>query len=131
MSNLIIFISRNRVKEGSLHDFLRHYKNSIPITEAARPGTFAQLAYFNEERTEITVVRIFSDADGLDQQLRGADERSKTTYQYIEPTGIEIYGAPSAFALAMMRKVAGSGIPVSVHSEFIGGFIRSSDFHLE
>jgi len=131
MSNPIIFISRNRVKEGSYDEFLRHYQNSISITEAVKPGTFAQLAYFNQELAEVTVVRMFSDAQGLDLQLQGADERSKTTYQFIEPTGIEIYGAPSTYALDMMKKVAGSGIPVSVHPQFIGGFIRSGDFHFE
>ena len=37
---------------------------------------------------------------------------------------IEIYGTPSTFSMEMMKKVAGSGIDVSVNPRFIGGFIR-------
>lgn len=75
-------------------------------------------------------MRIFPNAEALDLQLQGADERSKTTYRFIEPTGIEIYGTPSNYALDMMKKVAGSGILVSIYPQFIGGFIRNGNFHL-
>jgi len=60
----------------------------------------------------------------LDLQLQGADERSKITYQFIEPTSVEIYGTPSDFSLEMLKKVAGSGITVSIFPQFIGGFMR-------
>jgi hypothetical protein len=69
-------------------------------------------------------VRVFPDAEAMDQQLQGADQRSKAVYQFIEPTGILIYGTPGDYALEMMKKVAGSGIHVSILPENIGGFIR-------
>ena len=125
----IIFISRNRVKEGLFDDFRKHYLNSVPLTESDKPGTFAQLAYVNEDASEVTIVRIFPNTEALDLQLLGADERSKTTYRFIEPTSIEIYGAPSNYALDMMKKVAGSGIVVRINPQFIGGFIRNGNFH--
>ena len=125
MAEPIVFISRNRVKEGMSADFKTHYHNSIPITEVSKPGTLVQLAYSNEDETEVDIVRLFPDAEALDLQLRGADDRSKITYQFIEPTGIEIYGTPNEFAMEMMKKVAGSGIVVSIYPEFMGGFIRS------
>jgi hypothetical protein len=56
--------------------------------------------------------------------LQRADDRSKVAYQFIEPTGVEIYGSPGAFAMGMIEKVAGSGIAVSVKPLFLGGFIR-------
>ncbi|MGE5123922.1 MAG: hypothetical protein ACM3H7_05350 [Acidobacteriaceae bacterium] len=70
------------------------------------------------------IVRLFPDAAALDSQLQGADTRSKVTYQYIEPTGIELYGTPSSYTLDMLKKVAGTGIPVRIYPQFIGGFIR-------
>ena len=102
-----------------------HYHASIPVTEANKPGTALQLAYINENSNEVIIVRVFADAEALDEQLRGADERSKAVYQFIEPTGIEIYGRPGAFALEMMKKVAGSGIQLSISPNFTGGFLRS------
>src|SRR4030043_1296707 len=125
MAEPIVFISHNRVKKGMFSDFKSHYQKSIPITEVDKPSTVVQLAYANKDETEVAIVRLFPDAEALDLQLRGADERSKITYQFIEPTGIEIYGTPNEFALEMMKKVAGSGIVVRIFPEFMGGFIRS------
>jgi hypothetical protein len=89
-----------------------------------KPATFAQLGYENEEVTEFTVVRLFPNADALDLQIQGADERSRKTYEFIEPIGIEIFGTPNPATLNKMKKIAGSGITVSISPYYLGGFIR-------
>jgi len=124
MSSPIVFVSRNRIKEGMLAAFQEHYRGSLPLTEAGKPGTHVQLAYLNEETAEVNIIRVFPSAEALDLQLQGADERSRTTYQFIEPVSIEILGTPNPYALEMMKKVSGSGIAVSITPSFIGGFIR-------
>ena len=124
MTDPIVFISRNRVNEGMFDDFRKHYRDSIPPIEAEKPGTLVQLAYVNEDATEVTIVRIFPSAEAMDLQLQGADERSKAAYKFIEPASVEIYGTPNNYAMEMMKKIAGSGIDVSVNPQFIGGFIR-------
>ncbi len=124
MTDPILFISHNRIKEGMFENISLHYQASVAAVEANKPGTLVQLAYSNEDGTEMTIVRLFPNANALDQQLQGADERSKTTYQFIEPTSFEIYGTPNSYALEMFKKVAGSGIAVSVHPQYMGGFIR-------
>jgi quinol monooxygenase YgiN len=124
MSDPIVFIVRNRVKPGMLDNFREHYVSSVPRTEAEKPGTLVQLAYVSEDGVEVVIVRVFPNAEALDLQLQGADQRSRAAYQYIEPTAIEIYGAPNPYALEMMNKVAGSGIPVSIEPQYLGGFIR-------
>jgi hypothetical protein len=124
MSDPIVFISRNRIKEGKVADFRKHYGDSVPLTEANKPGTLVQLAYESEDATHVDIIRVFPDTDAMDRQLQGADERSKRTYEFIEPTSVEIYGMPSAFALEMMKKVAGAGIEVTIKPQFIGGYIR-------
>jgi len=124
MTDPIVFISRNRVKNGMFDDFRKHYRDSVPLTEVGKPGTLVQLAYVNKDATEVAIVRIFPNAEAMDLQLQGADERSKVAYRFIEPTSIEIYGTPSTFAMEVLKKVAGSGIDVNVKPQFIGGFIR-------
>jgi quinol monooxygenase YgiN len=124
MPDPIVFVVRNRVKKGMLEDFRRHYRDSIQPTQDGKPGTLVQLAYVSEDATEVVIVRVFPSPEALDQQLRGADERSKAAYQFIEPTSVEIYGTPSSYALQMMKKVAGSGIEVRVDPYYLGGFIR-------
>ena len=122
MTDPIVFISRNRVKEGLLDEFTEHYGASVPAIEAGKPGTLVQLAYLSEDGAEVVIVRVFPNAEAMDLQLQGADDRSKVAYRFIEPTSIEIYGKPNDFAMQMMTKVAGSGIEVSVQPVFIGGF---------
>lgn len=123
MSEPIVFISRNRMKLDKVDDFRKHYRDSVPLTEANKPGTLVQLAYENQDATEVTIIRVFPSAEAMDHQLQGADERSKKTYEFIEPVSVEIYGTPSNYALEMMNKVAGTGIGVSIHPQFIGGFM--------
>jgi hypothetical protein len=126
MSEPIIFISRNKVKAGRNDEFRKHYQDSIPAILDSKPETFAQLGYEyeNEETIEFTVVRLFPSADALDLQIQGADERSKKTYEFIEPIGIEIFGTPNPGTLEKMKKIAGSGIAVKISPSYLGGFIR-------
>ncbi|MFW9767214.1 MAG: hypothetical protein ACFFF9_14715 [Candidatus Thorarchaeota archaeon] len=124
MTDPVVFIIRNRIKEGMLDDFNNHYLKSIPLTKKSKSGTILQLAYINDDATEVDIIRVFPNAESLDLQLQGADQRTKITYKLIEPTSIEIYGTPNDYALEMMKKVAGSGIDVSIKSQFIGGFIQ-------
>ena len=124
MSEPIVFISRNKIKEGKTDEFRKHYQDSVPPILAGKPDTLAQLAYENEGATEVTVVRLFPSADALDGQIQGADERSKKTYELIEPISIEIFGTPNPSILEKMKKIAGSGIVVSISPYYMGGFIR-------
>jgi hypothetical protein len=124
MTKPIVFIIRHNVKEGMFDDFKNHYQKSIPLAKKAKQGTIIQLAYINDDATEVEIVRIFPDADDLDHQLEGADQRTKTTYIFIEPTSIDIFGAPNQFTIEMIKKVAGKGVTVNIKPQFIGGFIR-------
>lgn len=124
MTDPIVFISHNRIKEGKNDEFRKHYQDSIHPILAGKTGTLAQLAFENEEATEFTIIRVFPNADALDLQIQGADERSKKTYTFIEPTGIEIFGTPNPATLEMMKKIAGSGIVVKISPNYMGGFIR-------
>jgi hypothetical protein len=120
MNNPIVFISRNRIKPGMVEAFRRHYTDSIPSIETGKPGTLVQFSYESEDATEVTVVRLFRDPDGLDQQLQSADKRVKRTYDFIEPVSIEIYGRPNAGTIETMTEIAGLGVPVQIHPQYIG-----------
>jgi len=124
MSEPVVFISRNRIKEGRAEEFRQHYTRSIPDTSRDKPMTLAQLTYENENATEVIVIRLFADAHALDLQLQGASDRSRKTYEFIEPLSIEILGEPNPSTVELLQKIAGSGIPVSISSKYLGGFIR-------
>lgn len=124
VSQPIVFISRNRIKQGHTEEFRKHYQDSVPPVIAGKAGTLAQLAYENEETDEVTIVRFFADAHALDLQMEGADKRSQKTYEFIEPIGVEIFGTPNPGTLEMLKKVVGRGVAVSISPHYMGGFIR-------
>jgi hypothetical protein len=111
MTEPIVFVSRNRIKEGKADAFGKHYQDSVPPILLSKTGTLAQLAYENDEATEVTIIRLFPNADALDLQIQGADERSKKAYTFIEPISIEIFGSPNPATLEMMEKIAGRVSP--------------------
>jgi hypothetical protein len=124
MSQPIVFISRNKIREGKVDEFRKHYRDSIPSILATKTDTIAQLAYENDDETEFTIVRIFPSAEALDLQIQGAAERSKKTYDFIEPISIEIFGLPNSVTLEKMNKIAGTDVIMKVNPNYIGGFIR-------
>jgi hypothetical protein len=124
MNDPIVFVSRNRLREDMLDDFRKHYRESVPATQAGKPGTLLQLAYTSLETSEVAIIRLFPDPQALDAQLQGADQRSKAAYKFIEPASMEIYGAPGPSTVEIMKRIAGSGVPVSLNPLYLGGFIR-------
>jgi hypothetical protein len=123
ISEAIVFISRNKIKEGKIDEFRKHYRDSLLPTFIGKPDTLAQFGYENKEATEFTVVRVFPNANALDLQLQGADERSKKTYEFIEPIVIEIFGLPNPSTLLKMMEITGS-VSVTLSPNYIGGFVR-------
>ena len=124
MTNPIVFISRNRIKQGKVDEFREHYKEGVSRLKSEKPDTLIHLAYENEAITEVTVIRFFLNADALEAQIHGSDQRSKITYEFIEPTAIEIFGTPKTTTIERMKQIAGSGVQVNIHPNFIGGFVR-------
>jgi hypothetical protein len=125
MTDPIVFIIRHQILEGMGDDFVKHYQNRVQPTLEDKPDTVVQLAYINQENAEVVIVRLFPDAEALDHQIQGAEERTKVTYQFIEPTEIEIFGTPNQSTLEKMNEIAGLGIEIKIHPEYIGGFVRT------
>jgi hypothetical protein len=120
----VAFISRNKIKEGQADEFRKHYQGSIPPILAGKASALAQFAYENKETDEVTIIRFFADADALDRQIEGAETRSRKTYEFIEPVGIEIFGTLNPGTLEVLKKVVGPGVAVNISPHYLGGFIR-------
>ena len=128
MSEPIVFISHHRIKLGKV-DELRSLTREIWSTmKEEKPRTLMNLAYVNEEGTEITFMHAFADQEAMALHWQGADDRTQVAYQYIEPIGFEIYG-PAADQLVegMRAEASSSGATVTVRPEFIAGFLRLSE----
>jgi len=124
MSKPIVFISHFRVKEGKLDNLIQLIQKVTEQLKANKPGTVVYLHYLNEQRTELSIIHVFPDADSFDRHVEGVDERVKAAFQFIEPTRREVYGMPSDQVLALLRPPDGSEITYHTMPQSIGGYIR-------
>ena len=124
MSEPIIFISNQRVKEGKLEGYKQYYRQVAEMTEVNKPGTVAHLAYLNENGTELSIIHIFPDAESMELHMKGVDELAKKAYEYVEILSFEIYGKPTDTILERMMQIVGSSITLNIRPQLIGGYIR-------
>jgi quinol monooxygenase YgiN len=124
MSEPIVFISNQRIKEGKLDEYTQAYRQVAELTEANKPGTVAHLAYVNEDGTEMSIVHVFPDAESMELHMQGVDELAKKAFQFMEIVSFEIYGKPSDTVLETMKKIVGSGVTLNIKPQPIGGYIR-------
>ena len=124
MSEPIIFISHQRVKEGKLEEYKLYYRQVAEQAKANKPGTVAHLAYHNEEGSELSIIHIFPDAEAMELHMKGVDELAKKAYEYVEILSFEIYGKPAETVLERMMQIVGSNISLNIKPQLIGGYIR-------
>jgi hypothetical protein len=124
MSEPIVFISNQRVKEGKLEGYKHYYRQVAEQAQADKPGTIAHLAYFNEKDSELSIIHIFPDAEAMELHMKGVDELAKKAYEYVEILSFEIYGKPADTVLERMMQIVGAGIGPSIKPQRIGGYIR-------
>ena len=124
MSEPIIFISNQRVKEGMLDAYAQYYRQTVEIVKANKPGTVAHLAYANEADTAVTIIHVFPDAAAMEMHMQGVGELAQKAMEYMEIVSFEIYGRPGDKILEMMQQAAGSTIPLQLNPQPLGGYIR-------
>ena len=124
MSEPIIFISNQKVKEGKLEGYKQYYRQVAEQAKANKPGTVAHIAYHNEEGSELSIIHIFPDAEAMELHMKGVDELAKKAYEYVEILGFEIYGKPADTVLERMMQIVGSRIALNIKPQLIGGYIR-------
>ena len=124
MSEPIVFISHNQMKEGKLDAFIEFNQDGFLLIREQKPATVALLAYAGEDGGEVSFVHVFPDAEAMDIHFQGADERSKRAYEFMQPISMEIYGSPNDGVLEMMKQIAESGVTVSIDTDHLGGFLR-------
>ncbi len=125
MPGPIVFISRFSIKEGGLEPMRDLARDVSADIQASKPGTLVYLSYVDAAQHTISFVHAFADRASMDRHFEGADDRSRAAYEFIEPRGWEVYGAPSDGALATLQGAAASaGASLAIHPEFVAGFLR-------
>lgn len=131
MAAPFIFINTVAIKKGEFEDFRQFLQEFFKIIEANEPRLLAINAYANEDGTEVTFVQVHPDAASLEHHSQvlhrvahAHTERVFARFLGATTTSIQVCGKPSDVVMERARQHAGSGIPVSVKPEHLGGFTR-------
>ena len=124
MSEPIVFIARQRIKEGKLEGYKQNFQEVVNFVEPNKPNTIAFLDYVSEDGTEATLIQMYANMESMEQHMQGLSEIAKRSYEFMDVMTFEIYGNPNDTILTMMRNLAKSGAAVKITPHRIGGYIR-------
>jgi quinol monooxygenase YgiN len=124
MSEPIVFISHNKIKQGKLQPLREYSQQVFQRLHEQKPGTVVFLSYASEDGGGVSFLHIFPDAEAMDAHFEGAERRSKKAAEFIQSKSMEIYGSPSDSVRGVLNQIAESGVKVSFDSDYLGGFLR-------
>ena len=125
MPGPFIFIAANKVKEGRLEGEKQRAPGWVEFIRSNEPRLIAFHEYLNADGTEVEYVQVHPDADSFENHMRVLERSGRSYTDTLDgTTSIRIYGTPSQVILDMLSQAAGSGVPMTVLPEHLGGFIR-------
>ena len=124
-----IFIGTYRLREGKAEGFKQYLRSEryFEYIGEHEPRMLAFHGYLNVEGTEVTFVQVHPDASSMELHMQVTREHiGRANEEFLDPAGssIEVYGQPSDTVMDMTRKFAGSGVPMDVKPQSLGGFTR-------
>jgi hypothetical protein len=126
MSGPFIFIATNQLRDGKQKSERDRAGELSSFIETSEPQLLAFNEYVNEEGTEVAVVQVHPDAASMELHMDVVAERAASAYAETlkATTSIQVYGEPSEAVLAMLRRQAGAGVPMTVKRHHVAGFTR-------
>jgi hypothetical protein len=127
MPGPFIFIATNRLRAGRIEAEQQRAAELVSFVEASEPRLIAFHEYANADHTEVTVVQIHPDAASMEFHLDTVGGHARRAYaETLEgTTDIQVFGTPTDRILRTLSQQAGSGVPVRIHAQHLGGFNRA------
>ena len=127
MPGPFIFVATNKVREGKLEGERQRVPGWIDFIQSNEPRLIAFHEYVSADGTEVEYVQVHPDTDSFENHLRVVESSGRSYTDTLESTtNIRIYGTPSKMILEMLSHAAGSGVPMTVMPEHLGGFTRGT-----
>ena len=128
MTAPFIVIRTFTIKEGKLEGFKQFLNELFNFIETNEPRLLAINAYVNEDGTEVTFIQVHPDAASMELHEKVTHEYTKQARrEFLDATtSLQVYGKLSDILLEGTRQLAGTGVPLSIKPEHLGGFTRLS-----
>jgi quinol monooxygenase YgiN len=122
MSEPLIFIGTHRLKQGKREAYEQHVADFVRFIDEQEPQLQLFTFFLDEDAEHVSVVQVHPNAESMGRHMQVAHQHIGDSYtDYLEETvSIQVFGEPTEPVLAMMRKLAGDGVPVSIQRPFAG-----------
>ena len=124
MSEPIVIIARQKVKEGKFNGYKQNFQDVVNFVKPNKPNTVVFLNYATEDDTDATLIQVYPNADAMEQHVQGLGEIARKSYEFMDILSFEIYGNPTDTTLTTMKNLAATGVSVIISPRFNGGYIR-------
>lgn len=117
MAEPFIFVQTAPIKDGMLDSYRTDIGETVELVASEEPRIHHFASYINEEGTEQTVIQVHPDPDSMRFHMQvAADHIRERGPRNLDFSGmrIEVYGSPTEPVLALMRELAGSGVPITI-----------------
>ncbi len=119
MSELIIFITTNRIDKGSLKEVKEATRKSTEFFEANGPQLMADV-FINESEQVFYGLQVHKNSESILSHWNISDPHMKDVMQYITTTQVDIYGQPNEAVMEGMRRLSSKGTVITVTPRFAG-----------
>ena len=127
MSGPFIFIGTHRIADGKLEAFKEDARALVQIVLEHEPQMIAFNFFFNEDKTEVSVVQVHPDADSMLTHMKVAREHiSDATEDLLVTKDIQIYGPTNEAVVGMITQLTQAEVPVTVKAVHFDGFTRTA-----
>lgn len=122
MSEPFIFIGTHRLKKGKREAYEQYVAEFVRFIDGQEPQLKLFTFFLDEDAEHVSVVQVHPNAESMGVHMQIAQQHIGDSYaDYLEETvSIQVFGEPTEAVLAMMRKLAGDGVPVSIQRPFAG-----------
>lgn len=97
----------------------------MAFVEANEPGAVAQDTYLNQDRTDLSLIHVFADADAADRHMSVAADLIRDGVASTDGNlRIEVYGTPGPVMSQVLEAARANGIATSVKPYRLAGFTR-------
>lgn len=126
MSAPFIFIATNKVRPGKLDAEKQRVPGWIEYLRTNEPRLIAFHEYVSADGTEVEYVQVHPDTASFEHHLKVVEQSGRTYTDTLEgTTSIRIYGTPTPTIIQMLESATGTGIPVTILPDHLGGFTRT------
>jgi quinol monooxygenase YgiN len=125
MAEVVIYVDRSEVQPGKVEELRAAIAELAEFVGANEPQLVSYAAFIDPDGRHMTVTHVHRDAASLDRHFAVAGPRFARFADLVRLLRVDVYGAPSAAAVASLREKASllGGATVHVHP-LEAGFVR-------